>query len=250
MNVENESNKVMIPLSERLRNVIMDTLPGNRLPSEPKLAKQLGVSRATLREAMRSFETQGIIHRKQGVGTFVIHPKQIIETGLEVLESIHTVADRIGLPVKVGWFESEIRLPSDEERAHLEIENDGKVLQVCWVMEADNRPVAYLVDVLPEDIISEKLVEQDFKGSVLDLLQYQERLPLGTSRSEISAVAATAKIAKSLGVQRRAVLLNFISTLYTIEGRPIDYSYSYFIPGYFNFHVVRRVGSMNKKKHY
>ncbi|MEK6222358.1 MAG: winged helix-turn-helix domain-containing protein, partial [Chloroflexota bacterium] len=60
------SQSLFQELSENLREVIDETLPGDRLPSEPKLAKQLGVSRATLREAMRSFETQGLIHRRQG----------------------------------------------------------------------------------------------------------------------------------------------------------------------------------------
>src|SRR5690606_30955540 len=75
---------------------------GDKLPSEPMLAKMLGVSRATLREAMRTFEGQGIIRRRQGVGTFVVGPIQVIETGLEVLESIETLAEKIGLDVKMG----------------------------------------------------------------------------------------------------------------------------------------------------
>ncbi|HET59696.1 MAG TPA: GntR family transcriptional regulator, partial [Chloroflexi bacterium] len=59
-------------LQETLGEVIAETPAGERLPSEPKLAQSLGVSRATLREAMRAFEQQGIIRRRQGVGTFVI----------------------------------------------------------------------------------------------------------------------------------------------------------------------------------
>ena len=72
-------------LHEDLGKVIAETPPGERLLSEPALAKQLNVSRATLREAMRTFETQGLIYRHQGSGTFVIHPSQVIDTGLEML---------------------------------------------------------------------------------------------------------------------------------------------------------------------
>ncbi|MGB5846288.1 MAG: winged helix-turn-helix domain-containing protein, partial [Anaerolineales bacterium] len=79
-------------LSQRLHDDLAEMIsaanPGDQLPTEPDLAKQLGVSRATLREAMRTFETQGLLLRRQGVGTFVVRPTQVLETGLEVLESI------------------------------------------------------------------------------------------------------------------------------------------------------------------
>ena len=83
-------------LQSELSNLIQNTPKGSKLPSEPVLAEKLGVSRATLREAMRTFESQGLLRRQQGVGTFVVGPTQVIDTGLEVLESIETLADRMG----------------------------------------------------------------------------------------------------------------------------------------------------------
>ncbi len=50
---------------------------------------------------MRSFESQGLIRRRQGIGTFVVGRTQVIESGLEVLESIETLADRILLEVSM-----------------------------------------------------------------------------------------------------------------------------------------------------
>ena len=66
-----------------LAALIERTPAGSRLISEPDLAKQLGVSRATLREAMRTFETQGLIRRRQGAGTFVVGKVPVIDAGLE-----------------------------------------------------------------------------------------------------------------------------------------------------------------------
>src|SRR5512144_139073 len=89
-------------LQADLAKLIAETPPGSRLMSEPDLAKQMGVSRATLREAMRTFETQGLIRRRQGSGTFVVGQMPVIEAGLELLESLETMANRLGLEVTVS----------------------------------------------------------------------------------------------------------------------------------------------------
>ncbi len=233
---------LMTQLHESLRQLISNTEPGGRLPSEPKLAKQLGVSRATLREAMRIFETQGVIHRRQGVGTFVIPPSQVMETGLEVLESIITQAERKRLDIDVGPYTIKERKATEKEAKYLGIQPGDDVLEVAWVMETPDRPVAYLVDVLPQGILNPKNTRLQFSGSVLDLLMQKRELALTTSRTEIGAVAAPGEIARSLGIQRGDVVLFFEATLFAGDGRVVDYSHSYYLPGYFKFHVVRRVG--------
>jgi GntR family transcriptional regulator len=229
-------------LHEQLQEIISETPAGGKLPSEPQLAKQLGVSRATLREAMRIFETQGFIHRRQGVGTFVIPPGHVIETGLEVLESIHTQAKRMDFEVQVGPYYIAGKKADRNCAGRLGITEGDPVVQVTWVMETQGRPVAYLIDVLPEDVLDSIDIQKNFNGSVLDLLMNDHRLALTTSRTEISAIAAPANIARAMGIQRGDVVLFFEATLYTAEGRVIDYSHSYYLPGYFKFHVVRRVG--------
>jgi len=52
---------------------------------------------------------------------------------------------------------------------------------------------------------------------------------------------AEQEIPRALNVQRGASILRFKSILNTEGGIPVDYSLSYFLPGYFNFHVIRRV---------
>ncbi len=229
-------------LHEALGKIIADTPPGQRLLTEPELAKQLSVSRATLREAMRTFETQGLIYRHQGSGTFVIHPSQVIDTGLEVLESIETLSKRIGLVVSMGELHIS-HTPANEEHAKaLGIALDDPVMVVSRVIQAEGRPVAYLIDILPDEILDSNELESGFTGSMLDILLKRGAPPLVSSRCEINAVQAISDVAKALRIQRGDVLLRFIAYLYSSNGGVVDYSYSYFLPGYFNFHVIRRIG--------
>ncbi len=229
-------------LQSDLAALIQRTPAGSRLISEPELAKQLGVSRATLREAMRTFETQGLIRRRQGAGTFVVGSVPVIDAGLEVLESIETMARRRNLAITVSDLHIE-RIDADEEHAReLGLEIGTCVTRVRRVMRADTRPVAYLIDTLPEEVLKVEDLPHDFDGSVLDFM-LERGDDLRISRAAISATNATADVAKALEIQRGDVLLRFVSQLYATEPKVLDYTFSYFIPGYFNFHVVRRIGN-------
>ncbi len=230
--------RLQIELAEMILSLPAET----RLPSEPTLAKKMGVSRATLREAMRSFEGKGMIRRRQGVGTFVAAKVPVMETGLEVLESIGTLAQRTGLTVRMGELQIQ-QITADEETAGmLNLEVASELTRVARIIYTDNRPIAFLVDSLPVGILPVEELQADFTGSVLDLLLQRGAPKLVQSRTEIKAVGATSEVARALQIQRDDVLLYFAAQLYTDENRVIDYSISYFLPGYFRFHVVRRVG--------
>lgn len=229
-------------LQSDLAALIQRTPAGSRLISEPELAKQLGVSRATLREAMRTFETQGLIRRRQGAGTFVVGKVPVLDAGLEVLESIETMAERLNLAVSVSDLNIEQVDASDDYAMGLLVEVGTCLTRVRRVMRADTRPVAYLIDVLPDSVLRLHDLPVGFNGSVLDFL-IERGDDLRISRAAISATNATAEVAKALEIQRGDVLLQFVSQIYTSDGKLVDYTMSYFIPGYFNFHVVRRIGN-------
>jgi GntR family transcriptional regulator len=239
-----EKQKVEHPfvrLQIELDRLIRETKPGERLLSEPLLAKELGVSRATLREGMRTFEAQGRIRRRQGVGTFVVGETRVIESGLEVLESIERLAGRIDLKVSMGALEvSEINAENDVAQ-QLDVPPGTTLVRVSRVIHTDNRPIAYLVDILPPDILTSKELAEGFTGSVLDFLQRRNFPRLEQSFTDIRAVAAPSVIAKMLEIQRDDVLLLFTARLFDDQTRVIDYSLSYFLPGYFRFHVIRRL---------
>ncbi len=207
-----------------LAELLDRSAPGSLLPSEPALAEQLGVSRATLREAMRSFVDRGWIERRQGVGTYV-RPR-IIEAGLEELVSIEQLAERIGLQVSMGQSE---------------ITQDSAYWKIARVILAAGRPVAYLVDVVPSELLTAAELKRDFHGSVLDILRARGVPELDFSKTEITAVGADSATAKRLNVEPGTVLLRLEGLLYDREGRIVDRSQSYFLPDTFRFHVLRRV---------
>jgi len=228
-------------LQQELAILIAETPAGERLLSEPELANKLGVSRATLREAMRTFEGQGLIRRRQGVGTFVVGHSQVLDSGLEVLESIESMAGRIGLDVSMGTLRIQ-QFAAEKAHAKLfQLPVAAEMVTVSRVILAESRPVAFLVDELPAEVLTNEELQNGFTGSVLDLLLSRGDLQLAASVAAIQAVAASSEIARAMQIQRGDVLLMMSSKLYDAGERVIDISTSYFLPGYFRFHVVRRV---------
>jgi GntR family transcriptional regulator len=228
-------------LQADLAKLIERTPPGQRLLNEPDLARQMGVSRATLREAMRTFETQGIIRRRQGSGTYVVGKVPVIDAGLEALESLETMARRMNLAISVSDLHIEMVEADKASAAGLGVEAGTRLTRIRRVIRADGRPAAYLIDILPHSLLKPEDLPSDFSGSVLDFLIARGDA-LGNSRAVVSATNAPADVAKPLEIQRDDVLLVFTAQLTDLKGTVVDYSMSYFIPGYFHFHVNRRVG--------
>ena len=120
-----------------------------------------------------------------------------------------------------------------------------QVLSIARVIMTGKRPIAYLVDVVPTAVLQRQDLNRTFRGSVLDMFARRDDLSLSHSRTDIMIESANKTIARELNLQPGEPLHKLQAQLYTRDGRVIDYSQSYFVPGYFHFHVIRRVGKLN-----
>jgi GntR family transcriptional regulator len=192
---------------------------------------------------MRTFVERGVLVRRHGVGTFVASRIPVLESGLEILESIDSLAQQIGLETEMAHLEVIERLATPVETAGLDYAEDSEVavLIVNRVIAVEGEPVADLRDIVPLSYLQKEELGPDFRGSVLDLFLQRGTPMLSVSRTEIMAVSATAKFAERLHVPRGSALLKVVGKLYSYDENVVDYSVSYFVPGHFKFHVMRKV---------
>ena len=214
--------------------------PGDKLPPEPELAQQLGVSRATLREALRSFEQQGIINRKQGVGTFVSLRPPYIESGLENLESIEMLlaSRQIQPTFSQRSVCGEPALPKAAQR--LGIDEGQPLTVVTSTVAVNGSPVAYLLEVTPENFVPRAAIEHAATSLLHFLLDIQKSDELSYAIPHIAPVHGTETICAALGVGGQTPLFFIEQTVYSQAHQPYFYSRNYYVPSFFDFHVVRK----------
>ncbi len=218
---------------------------GGTLPSEAELSQRFAVSRATVREALSQLEQRGLVLRRQGVGTFIAPQPRPIDAGLEELESLETLARRMGLETHMGDPLIEERNATAAEAEVLQLSPDTPILTISRVIMTDSRPIAYLIDIVPTAILRRQDLDEAFRGSVLDLFIRRADLHLSHSRTDILVETADPALAHRLHLRPGEPVLKLQAALYTRDERAIDFSQSYFVPGFFHFHVIRRVGNGN-----
>lgn len=231
-------------LSDLVRLELLDEirrgkyLVNSRLPNEEQLAKELGVSRNTLREALRVLESNGVVEKKQGLGTFVrgeLSPKA--KPGLEVLFRVTDAILELGS--NPGTSETTFETASADARVaeKLGVNAGTLVKHMRRVRTADGVPVVYCIDMF-SPTIGELEVEK-LKSSVFAYLEEVKGIRIAYASTDIRPIVAGKELADKLSVSAASPLLLLDEVHFDKLDQPIFYSRLFFRSDYFVFHVLR-----------
>lgn len=224
---------------------------GERIPPETELVDTLGVSRVTVRAGLARLVKRGLLERRQGSGTFMVQPPEgaRLRSGLERLETYTVHAARLGLTLGSEDLSIETVDAQPEEAAALEVAEEEPLVKVSRVLLVEERPAAWMVDVVPEDVIGVKEVRKRFRpdAMLLDLL-VSEGLPVGFSQMHIEAVMMdqNERVGRILGLKTPSAALALTQTMYLTDSTPVQWSRDTFLPGHLNLHVVRELFEVRK----
>ncbi len=216
--------------------------PGDKLPGEDELARQLGISRPTLREAMGALEVHGIIDRRHGVGTFVTAPvRGSMQGGLEKLESVYSLATDAGIEAKRdNWIVEPV--PAVEQVAkNLEMAPGDTVIRVQVTISENNLHFVYMNSFTKPVFIDLQELKNFKRGSLLDYLIRKDEARLSYTNTHLFSVSADQNIARWLHITENHPLLLLEETFFSDVGEPVVWTKNYFITDKVNFHIIRRI---------
>jgi GntR family transcriptional regulator len=224
---------------------------GDRIPPEAELVEALGVSRVTVRAGLARLVERGLLERRRGSGTFLVRPPggARLRSGLERLETYTVHAERLGLKLESEDLEIETVDADPDEAAALETTAGNLLVKVSRVLLVEGKRAAWMVDVVPEDVVGFEDVREHFRpdAMVLDLL-VSGGVPVGFSQMFIEAVmlGPEDRVGRKLGLRAPSAALSLTQTMYLTDGRPVQWSRDTFLPGHLNLHVVRELFEVRK----
>ena len=229
-------------LCDALRAQIADhALPaGARLPSEAVLAKELKVSRPTLREAIRVLVRDGLLDVRHGVGAFVAANSPHLRNALDSISSLSSTIQAAGRVAGVRGLKIDLAPAPHETAQALGVSTGEKVARIRRVRLVDGTPLALAVEYIPlTDPIAFDRLASFSGGSLYEFLTRQLGLRLLRSEMAVTAVSASVQQAKELEIKRGAPLLLMREVHFGVGDRPVLYSINHHNSAVIDLTLVR-----------
>lgn len=234
-----------VPLYHQLRLLIKELIeteewaPGSKIPSERVLAERLGVSRATVRQAVASLVRDGLLVSRPGKGTFVNQPRfvQHINTFYSFSESLR----RRGITPGVRVIELSIAPATQKQQGILELPAGSQVYLLVRLRSGDGEPLLIERTLLPVHRFPD-LDRFDFNERQLyAVLADEYGVELGVAREAYEPVVVDAFEAAQLGVPIGSPALLIERLMLDRQGRPVEWTKGVFRGDRCRYYVELRV---------
>jgi DNA-binding GntR family transcriptional regulator len=208
-------------VAQQLENAIETgrLAPGGRLGNEVDLAARLGLSRPTIRQAIQSLVDKGLLVRRRGVGTQVVHSQ--VKRPLE-LSSLYDDLLAAGQRPATRILRNVRSRASGEVAAALGIPEGGEIVTLERLRSAHGEPIARLRNHIPAELL--ELDSAELESTGLYRIMRASGITLHSARQTIGARCATAEEAHLLAEPEAAPVLTMERTTYDDHGRAVEHA--------------------------
>ena len=227
----NESNKFQSrPLYLQVRDAVLERIrsgqlrPGGLLPSEMDLHRELGVSLGTLRKALGVLESDKLIVREPGRGTFV----RSRQSG-RASERFNPIRGQDGAPlsehIKTGT--AKLGTAKGTERAHLKLDEGDQVVRFERLRSHEGRPIAYELVCLPQRLFPNVALRSTLPDDLEELAQGSGVL-VARAVGKVRAVPVPPAAAKALSLTDGTVVLSLERLTFDTDDQPVEMMTAYY----------------------
>jgi len=234
-------------LAARLRDRLWDEAQqgsfraGEKLPSEQELAARFGVSRATVREALKALEEERLLICRHGVGRFLApDPSAVLSEEITRLKSVTEMAQGLGITTSTRVLSMREEPARDKVLSHLELEPGGAVVILERVRLTHDQPIIYSIDIFPRRLVVGELRRDDVTASLISTMESRWGVHLAYSKTVISAELLDGELSRRIGVAEGIPWILLEQVNYDPQNQPILYSKDYHRGDRIQFRVLRR----------
>lgn len=231
-------------IAEQIRNQILVTKelkPNQMLKTEVELGKEYGVSKMTIKKALDSLVTEGLIYKKRGLGTFVKNlshmPLSNIMnsqqdpslTGFSRTHKGENISTRVVLYTVIPAGES--------IAAKLNISAEDFVYHMIRVRCIDEQPIVLEETYMPLDIIP-GLKRIHAENSIYSYIENDLQYSIQSSHILIKAKICSTELAEHLQLNPQEPVAEVTQIAFLDNGQIFEYSISSHRYDYYEFHAV------------
>ena len=196
--------------------------PGTQIPSEHELSAELGVSRVTLREALRELVRENLLVKVQGKGTFVNSnpPKRLAP--VRYTGFLEELQERVRKLRVTDAEIAQVPAPPDVKKA-LQLDEDASELTVIRRLRLiGDQPFSFTLNYLPTEIGARIRIKDLYSMPLLKILQEDLKIPIVRARETVAAAPADPDTARRLGIPVLYPVLHMTRIMYTTGDQPFE----------------------------
>jgi GntR family transcriptional regulator len=216
-----------VPFYFQLKQLIRDEiagerwLPGERIPSENALCDHFSVSRTTVRQALAELESEGLLVKLKGRGTFVAEPRSS-SWFLQSSHGFHDEATRAGREVTSRVMRREVEPLPQWAALALDLPAGSTGVTLERLRSVDGELVMYVVSHLLEELADVVLGTELETGSLYGALKAQRGLEVAGGRRVVEAINARDELASLLEIEPGAAVLQVQAVSWDAGLRPFE----------------------------
>ncbi|WNL39555.1 GntR family transcriptional regulator [Halomonas sp. PAMB 3264] len=217
--------------------ILSGRLPsGGKLPGENRLAEQHGVSRVTVRRAIKALQASGLVERKAGVGTVVL--KQPLEATVMTANVSNLMPNMVKMSQasQVRLLEFGYAPPPETIAERLGMAPNTKAQRSVRVRMVDGNPFSYLITHVPEKIALH-YSEADLADTPLFVLLERSGVNVDHASQSISATLASHDLAQALEVSVGSPLISLTRVVFDEKGRGVEHLEAFYRPDRYRFQI-------------